>query len=351
MGYSVLETAKALAANAGIYELTIYSSKPVSPQLVLGSYKNIIVPKSLVGKFFRFLWMKKEVDVLFFVVALLPLWVPKKIKSVVICKELPDHKIQAHGIRANITIFIRDRLLMPVCMSRAVQVLASSEATARDVTEFYGVPKEHIKVIYEGYQDWTRYAREAPPIDENFKPYFLFAGKVKPRKNVHGIVAAFILFKERTHNNCKLLIVGSYGGAYHAAMLEKLRAHHLEQDVHFLGYVSAPMMYTLYTHALALVFPSFSEGFGMPLVEAMSLGLPIVSSNISSLVEVVGDAGIVVDPYDTETISRAMEQIVSDAVLREELVKKGFERTKLFSWEKVGEKYSNVIQKFQNHAL
>lgn len=343
MGYSVMETAKALAAHAHTYELTIYASKPVDPHLVPGSYRTVIVPKSLVGKFFYFLWMKKEVDVLFFVVALLPLWVPKKIKTVVICKELPDHKIKTKGIVPNLKIFIRDRLLMPLCMSRALKVLSSSEATTRDVMEFYHVPKNRIEVISEGYQDWARFSSEAPALDEKWKPYFLFTGKVKARKNVHGIVDAFIALKERTHSDTKLLIVGSYGGEYHAAMLEKLRAHHLEGDVHFLGYVSAPMMYSLYTNAVALVFPSFSEGFGMPLVEAMSLGLPVIASNVSSFVEVVGDAGILINPHDPATISNAMEDILKNPSRREEIVKKGFERAKQFSWEKVGEKYRDVL--------
>lgn len=227
--------------------------------------------------------MKKEVDILFFVVALLPLWIPKKIKTVVICKELTDHKLKSRGIRANLIVFIRDRLLMPVCMARAVRVLASSNATMHDVMKFYGIPKERIEVTFEGYQDWTQFASEAPHLDENLKPYFLFTGKVKPRKNVHGIVAAFISLKERTQNDCKLIIAGSYGGEYHSAMLAELRKHNLEQDVHFLSYVSAPMIYALYTNALALVFPSLNEGFGMPVVEAMSLGTPVITSNISSM--------------------------------------------------------------------
>ena len=351
MGYSVMETAKALAAHAGTYELTIYSSKPVNPQLVPGSYRNVIVPRSLLGKFFRFLWMKREVDALFFVVALLPLWIPKKIKTIVICKELPDHRLKTHGILPNIKIFVRDRLLMPVCMARAVRVLTSSEATTRDVMEFYHVPKERIEVIFEGYQDWTRFVAEAPHIDENVKPYFFFTGKVKSRKNVHGIVAAFISLKKRTHSDCKLLVAGSYGGEYHASMIAELRKHNLERDVQFLGYVSAPMMYALYTNACALVFPSFSEGFGMPLVEAMSLGLPVISSNISSLAEVVGEAGILVDPYDQEAISHAMARLLNDHDLKRELIKKGLERAKQFSWEKVGEKYVAVIDKLYRHAL
>jgi len=351
MCYSVLETAKALAAQAGPYELTIYSSKPIDPYHIPGSYHTVIVPKSLIGKFFRFLWMKQEVDVLFFVVALLPLWIPKKIKTVVICKELTDQKLKSYGLRAPIVNFIRDRLLMPVCMARAVRVLSSSEATSRDIMEFYHIPQERIEVIAEGYQDWKQFAVEAPNLDENLKPFFLFAGKVKPRKNVHGIIDAFILFKEHTRSSCKLVIVGSYGGEYYENLLAELCKHSLEQDVHFLGYVSAPMMYTLYTNARVLVFPSLNEGFGMPLIEAMSLELPVISSNISSLAEVVGEAGIVVDPYDHQAISKAMEQLLDDSELRTGLIKKGLERAKLFSWEKVGEKYSAVIQKLQNHEF
>jgi glycosyltransferase involved in cell wall biosynthesis len=351
MGYSVIETAKALARGSG-YELTLYSSRPLNRALIPGAYRNTLVPKSFVGKFLYFLLMKNEVDLMFYVVALLPLWIPKGIHAAVICKELPDHHLPVPGFLPKIKVFMRDQVLMPTCMRRSSMVLVSSKATAEDVQRFYHIPEERIQVIYEGYQDWHRYASQAPSINPKWKPFFFFTGKVKSRKNVHGIVSAFIAFKKRTQSPMQLVIAGSFGGGYYARMYAELKREELENDVRFLGYVSAPMMYALYMNACALVFPSLSEGFGMPVIEAMSLGLPVITSDIPSLSEIAGGAALLCDPSDIHSIAQAMERMANDVPLREELRAKGFKRAEHFSWEKVGQKYWDAIGilRFYEHS-
>lgn len=350
MGYSVMETMKAFAKNAGPYTLTIYSGVPIDRTRVPGDYINTIVPKSFIGKFFYFWRMKPEVDVLFFIVALLPLWVPKNIQTVLICKELANQHVKAGSFREGVKVFIRDRVLLPRTMRQGSKVLVSSRATQEDVEKYYHVASEKIEIIFEGYQDWRQYKDVAPAIDAQMQPYFLFAGKVKTRKNVHGIVEAFIDFKKRAHTDIKLVIAGSYGGEYYQKMHQALVVAGQRDNVFFLGYVDAPMMYSLYTHALAYVFPSFSEGFGMPLVECMNLGVPVITSNISSMAEIVGDAGLLIDPHNISTLSAAMERMSIDEQLRIELVQKGYERAKLFSWEKVSEKYVTLLRTLSRHV-
>jgi len=350
MAYSVLETLKILVSHAKFYELVVYSSSPINKKLVPGTYRNIIIPKSFAGKFFFFLGAKEELDFLFFVVTLLPLWVPRRVKTVLICKELAHHNIKPEGFAETIKVFVRDRVLMPHCARRATKVLASSFATKLDIMRFYKIPESKIEVIFEGFQDWGKFINVAPAITEKMRPYYLFAGKVKSRKNVHGLVVAFIDFIRRTRADCNLVISGDYGGHYYKNIIKKLDESGYTSKVFFVGYVDAPMMYSLYKNAVGFVFPSFSEGFGMPLVEAMSIGVPVITSNLSAMAEVVGGAGVLVNPRETASISAAMEKVFYDEKLREGMTKKGLERANLFSWDKVAHKYSIVLEEFRRYT-
>jgi glycosyltransferase involved in cell wall biosynthesis len=205
------------------------------------------------------------------------------------------------------------------------------------------VPDKKVIVIYDGYQDLSVFEGTAPAVTVP-KPFFFFAGKVKTRKNVHGIVSAFILFKKRTNADARLVIAGDYGGGYYKTSWMNSNKNNLAGDVVWAGYTVGAELYAFYKNALALVFPSFNEGFGMPPVEAMSLGLPVITSNVSSMAEVVGDAGLLVDPSDTEDISRAMEKIFTDASLRQELAERGIKRSKEFSWPKAGQELMAVLK-------
>lgn len=342
MGYVVLELMRHLPL-LPTDTLTIYSSKPVSKEFIAQPFTNSIVSKGLVGKFFRFLFMKKEVDVMIFVAPLLPLWLPRGIKAVIICQELASQKTPVEGFRERMLAILRDHILMPVSLARSSVIVAASGATKKDIHQFYTVPDKKVVVVYDGFQDLSVYGGGAPSVDVP-KPFFFFAGKVKSRKNVHGIVSAFILFKKRTNAPVKLVIAGDYGGDYYKAIVESVEQNNLTEDVLFVGYTVGARLYSFYKNALALVFPSFNEGFGMPPVEAMSLGLPVITSNISSMAEVVDAAGLLVDPYDVEDISRAMEKIYSDEGLRARLIASGLGRSREFSWSKAAREYMELLR-------
>ncbi|MES2006830.1 MAG: glycosyltransferase family 1 protein [Patescibacteria group bacterium] len=333
MGYVVMEFMKNLPLEEGD-SLTVYSSKPVSRDFVKTPFENVLVPKNFFKKLWYFFRLQDEIDVLLFIAPLLPLIIPKRIKAVQICQELGSQKTPVSGIRERSIAFLRDQILMPRSLARASAIVAASYATKTDIHTYYAVPDEKVIVVYDGYQDLSIYERHAPVVDPSLKPFFYFAGKVKGRKNVHGIVSGFVRFKERVKSDVKLLIAGDYGGEYFQKMKKEIDEHALSNDIIFAGYTSGAQHYAYYKNALALVFPSFNEGFGMPPVEAMSLGLPVITSNLSSMAEVVADAGLLVDPYDVDDISRAMEKVYIDPALREELIKKGYMRAKDFSWTK-----------------
>lgn len=342
MGHVVLELMRHLPAASAEHEFIFYSSHPISRERVPGSFQNIPMPMGLVRKLLFFLFIKDAPDVLVSMVPMLPL-VSLRARTVPMCQELGSQKIRPEGIRARALAFVRDQMLMRLAFARAVHIVAASEATKADILEFYSVKPEKITVIYDGFQDLGVCAGGSP-VSAELKPYFFFAGKVKYRKNVHGIVAAFISFRERTGADCKLVIAGDYGGEYYQNLMQQLREHHLEHEVHFVGYATGAQMYAYYTGALACLFPSLNEGFGMPIIEAMSLGTPVITSNISSMAEVAGDAGLQVDPHDPEDISRAMERVWKDETLRQELVAKGKARAAQFSWDKAAAEYVALLE-------
>src|SRR6185437_3073767 len=211
MGYSVMATMLNLPKAAPQYEYVFYSSKPISPALLPPGTCNVLMPKGFVRQFLWFLRLrKKDLDVLIFVAPLLPLIVPRSIRTIVLCKDLANLTIRAQTIGERVRLYLRDKLLMPLVLNHASVIAASSEATEQDLVHFYRIPKEKIAITYEGYQDFTGSPLELVP--DSYKPYFFFTGKVKQRKNVHGIVEAFISLKRRTNLPLQLVIAGDYGG-------------------------------------------------------------------------------------------------------------------------------------------
>lgn len=343
MGFVIAELLRELLAQGGAHEFVVYSSKPVSQSFIPGTYRFVQLPSGLLNKLRFFRTMKPEVDVLLFMTPLLPLVLPTNIRAIALCQELGSQKIRP-ALRDWPLAFVRDRILMPRSLARAEKIIAASHATKQDLVKFYKVPEDKVMVSYDGYQDLKRHAPEAPTVPAEMQPFFFFAGKVKYRKNVHGIAAAFADFKTRTKAPVKLIIAGDYGGEYYQQIMQTLRSAGVEQDVHFVGYINAAQLYSYFKNACAVVFPSINEGFGMPIIEAMSVGTPVITSNISSMAEAAGDAALLVDPFDTADISRAMERMYSDEALRAELIGKGLARSAEFSWSKAAREHLDVIE-------
>lgn len=211
---------------------------------------------------------------------------------------------------------------------RADMVFADSQATADDLGRFYGVNADKIQVVYPGvhppeYNDVDVVARYNLP-----ERYFLFIGTLQPRKNIAGIVAAYRAYRERVDDPAGLVLAGGKGWLYDERWTVGVPGLHLP------GYIDEADKAHLYANAVALVFPSFYEGFGFPVVEAMHIGLPVIVSNTSSLPEIVGDAGLTVSPDDPFQIAGAMIRIESDYDLRDQLCEAGYRRVRQFHWER-----------------
>ena len=245
------------------------------------------------------------------------------------------------------------RTSIALASRRATRVLTVSESSKRDILRFVDVPAEKIDVIYNAYderfglepleQDVIR-VRERYQLHDEF---VLYAGNVKPHKNLERLIEAFDLVRQRGFDHLKLVLIGDEISKY-AALRRAVHSHQLHQYVRFLGYLPEETLAIMYRLAGVFVFPSLYEGFGLPPLEAMASGTPVVTSNVSSLPEVAGDAAVLIDPYRPEAIADGIERVLGDEALRRDLRAKGLARARQFSWEasvrRVREIYGEVAQ-------
>lgn len=226
----------------------------------------------------------------------------------------------------------------------AHRVIADSRATARDLVAHFGVRPDRVRVIPLGAPPASEVAPD-PALNARYglsSPYFLFVGTLHPRKNLDRILQAFARLVRGGHDRLTLALAGAAGrGA--PALIARIRALGLENRVRCLGYVPAADLPALYAGAVGFVFPSLYEGFGLPPLEAMAWGAPVVASTTSSLPEVVGNAGLLVDPYDVPGLAAAMERLLDDPALRDRLIAAGRERVALFRWDRCAEETEAVL--------
>jgi glycosyltransferase involved in cell wall biosynthesis len=219
-------------------------------------------------------------------------------------------------------------VMVPLAMRKAARVITISEHTKRDIVERFRIAPEKIAVTYLAPR--PAFACRVEP-EERGQPYFLFVGNVEPRKNVETVVRALRILRDRGLD-LPLVVAGQPGRAYEHVhvLLDDLG---VDQLVRFVGYVSDDSLRTLYGGCVALVHPALYEGFGLTPLEAMAQGAPVIVANTSSIPEVVGDAGLLVDPRNPEAWADAMARVHGDEELRSRLVISGLERAGQFSWE------------------
>ena len=221
---------------------------------------------------------------------------------------------------------------------RATRVLTVSESSKRDILRFVDIPPEKIDVIYNAHEEhFTIEPREehVARVRERYQlhdPFILYAGNVKPHKNVERLIDAFHLLRQRGLDDLKLVLIGDDISRY-AALRRAVHHHQLHKYVRFLGYMPEDTLAVMYRLAAVFVFPSLYEGFGLPPLEAMASGTPVVTSNVSSLPEVAGGAAILVDPLSPEAIADGIYRVLADAQLRQCLRERGIARARQFSWE------------------
>lgn len=229
----------------------------------------------------------------------------------------------------------------PRFIQRAERIVTVSEFTRDDILTQFPVPESKFDIACNGCDPHFRPLpdSEQEKVREQFTaglPYFIYVGAIHPRKNVHRLIWAFEKFKMQTQSPAKLVIVGR-----EAWMTDQVRkiyeANAYKKDILFTGYVAREALPKLMASALALVYPSLLEGFGIPVLEAMYAEVPIITSNVSSLPEVAGKAAIYVNPNFVKEIANAMILIWESEELRQNLVERGREQRQRFTWEKAAE--------------
>ena len=228
-------------------------------------------------------------------------------------------------------------------LSQVDTFVADSYSTKSDLMKFYGVPGSKIHVIYPGINVTRAIPRlRSGQANNDYESYILYVGTLEPRKNVDGLIRAFTWLKKKFCIRHKLYLVGMKGW-----MFENIFKAHKEsefkKDIVFKGHKTGKSLQTLYENASMLVYPSFYEGFGFPIVEAFSYGIPVVTSKTSSCGEIAGDSALLIDPSDYKEIGEAILSLINDEKLKRDLTKKGLDRAKEFTWTRTAMEFVKLF--------
>ena len=240
-------------------------------------------------------------------------------------------------------------------LERASRIIAVSEATKRDVEMKMNVLPDRIRRVYNAPDPGFLAPNSSPGSDVQLRtmeryqinyPFLLYAGNIRRHKNVPRLVEAFAVVREQlvshpVYKELRLVIIGDTISQYPAVRQAVIKSR-VEHVVRFLGFVPFETLRCFYEFAAAFVFPSRYEGFGLPPLEAMACGTPVVTSNVSSLPEVVGDAAVLVNPENVFDIARGIRDVLLDESLRSELIRRGREQAKRFSWERTAREVLNI---------
>jgi glycosyltransferase involved in cell wall biosynthesis len=240
---------------------------------------------------------------------------------------------------------------MPLTYGKASEIITISQSTANDITRVLKIPPEKITVIHSAVDEKFEKPTSADEVEKAKKKYnlpkdyLLHIGTLEPRKNLGFLIEAFArVISDEKNENLNLVITGKKGW-YFEGLFEKVRQLNLEKRVIFTGYIDELDKPAIYKGAKIFTFPSLYEGFGLPPLEAMASGVPIISSNTSSMPEVIGEAGVLISPHDLASWVRAISKLNTDEVARRELIEKNKIQIKKFSWEKTARQTMAVYHK------
>lgn len=239
------------------------------------------------------------------------------------------------------------------CLQWTDLIITISESSKQDIVNYLGFDPNRIYVTplasrySPGYLSAERAEELQDSVNFDFsKPYLLFVGTIEPRKNIETIIYAFNQLKQNHKIEHQLVLIGKKGWRYQS-IFDAINGSPWKSDIHHLDYLSDELTALFYSKADSFVYPSYYEGFGLPVLEAMTLGAPVITSNTSSLPEVAGDAALLVDPNDPDQLVDAILNVIADSQLRRALIDKGQQRARLFSWKKTAEEtlkaYNSLI--------
>ncbi len=221
----------------------------------------------------------------------------------------------------------------------ASTVVCVSENTKRDVMRLYQVPEEKIRVVYEGF---SQPVNSQQSTKRHEKPYLLFVGRLEERKNIVRIIEAFETLKERYGIPHRLVLAGKSGFGYGKISIRS-QASGIRNEILEVGYVTEAEKWELLRNADIFLFPTLYEGFGIPILEAQSVGVPVVASDTSSMPEVGGEGAVYADPYSAESIADGIRKVLSDSGFRDDIIEKGLVNAGRFGWHGCAKKISDIL--------
>jgi glycosyltransferase involved in cell wall biosynthesis len=244
--------------------------------------------------------------------------------------------------------------MIRIAARKAGRIITVSETSKRDVVHYTGVRPEKVVVIPNGLGARFTTAPDDDALDrvrQRFDlshPFVLYVGNIKPHKNLERLIEAFALARVGGPDDLRLVVIGDEISKY-PGLRQSVHRHRLDKYVRFFGFQPAATLVAFYRLARAFVFPSLYEGFGLPPLEAMANLTPVVTSNLSSMPEVVGDAAVLVDPYDSQSIADGIRRVVTDEGLRQQLIARGRLRVQQFSWRKAAARTLDVYREAIEH--
>ena len=239
---------------------------------------------------------------------------------------------------------------MPRYLAYTDHIITVSEFSKNELIAGYHLRPEKVSVVYNGITDIYK-PLDAPCRESarkqfaNGHPYFVYLGAIHPRKNIIHLVKAFEMFKSETPGDHQLVLAGR--ASWHTEEVFKaIESSRFRSAIHLPGYIPTSEAVRLVGGAEAMIYPSVYEGFGLPLVEAMACGVPVLCSHVSSLPEVAGDAALLFDPLDASAIASQMKKLTTDEALKTKMIRLGFERCNHFSWDTAAQSVYAILQRF-----
>ncbi len=310
---------------------------PIKPIPFYREFRKIILMPILLKKY--------NLDIVHETAQIGPFFLPAKFKKIITIHDLVP---LIYPKTNNIITWIHHKIGLWLVLKRADSVIAVSNSTKKDILKFFNIPQNKITVIYEGHFNYYTPVKNKKQLDEikrKYKLYFkfiLFVGTLEPRKNISRVIKSFIKIKKE-FPELRLVIVGKKGWKYNE-IFRLINQLNIGNSVIFTGYVPEEDLPAINSLAEVLVYPSLYEGFGLSALGAIKCGCPVVSSNCSSIPEVINDAGVLVDPTNVSKISAGILKVLKDRSFRNKIIKKGLAQGKRFNWKKFAKKTMRVYE-------
>lgn len=275
-----------------------------------------------------------------------PFFLPKKVKRVTVIHDITPVIMPEYHIFMS-RVF--HKIFLPGILKRANHIITNSEYTKSDVTTHYPITKNKTTAILLGKNEDFKPDHRTDFLEKYKikKPYLLYVGTIEPRKNLSRLIAAFEKLNKNGIGNHQLVLAGKKGWKIDD-LYTQIENSSAKNNIILTGFVDKEDLAPLYTNADVFVYPSYYEGFGLPILEAMACGVPTVTSNTSSLPEVGGDAALYFDPMSVDDIYQTLAKLLTNENLLLEMKKKGLERAKIFSWEKAGRESIDLFERIGN---